>query len=108
MGITLILYCYQAEENVASLEVLEFLHIDFFSIFHSSAQDYVEASLSELGYFHVAKAYILYRNEHTKKRLAAAAMIGGRVDGLKLTMNAVRLLEQRYLLRDENGIVSSF
>ncbi len=69
-------------------------------------QDRVESALLELKHTNVAKAYILYRMERAKLREQKAALIGGQIDELKLTYNSVRLLEQRYLARDENGQIS--
>ncbi|MFW6102049.1 MAG: vitamin B12-dependent ribonucleotide reductase [Chloroflexota bacterium] len=64
-------------------------------------QDVVEEILMAQGYTTVAKAYILYRKQRTdvrefKKRI-------GIQDDLKLSVNAARVLEQRYLLKDESG-----
>jgi ribonucleoside-diphosphate reductase alpha chain len=64
-------------------------------------QDIVEEILMAQGYTDVAKAYILYRKQRTdvrefKKRI-------GIQDDLKLSINAARVLEQRYLLKDESG-----
>ncbi len=66
-------------------------------------QDIVEETLMLEGYIHVAKAYILYREERRKLRQAKKVM--GVEDDLKLTVNAVKVLEARYLLKDENGKV---
>lgn len=66
-------------------------------------QDRVESALMELKYSKAAKAYILYRSERAKLREQKAALMGGRVDEVHLSLNALRLLEQRYLLRDEQG-----
>jgi ribonucleoside-diphosphate reductase alpha chain len=64
-------------------------------------QDIVEEVLMARGYSAVAKAYILYRKQRNdvrefKKRI-------GIHDDLKLSVNAARVLEQRYLLKDESG-----
>ncbi|MBI4302950.1 MAG: adenosylcobalamin-dependent ribonucleoside-diphosphate reductase [Chloroflexi bacterium] len=64
-------------------------------------QDIVEQVLMVEGYPAVAKAYILYRQQHADMRRLKKA-IGVR-DDLKLTINAVKVLERRYLLRDEDG-----
>ncbi|AGB05339.1 ribonucleoside-diphosphate reductase, adenosylcobalamin-dependent [Aciduliprofundum sp. MAR08-339] len=66
-------------------------------------QDIVEETLMLEGYIHVAKAYILYREERRKLRQAKKVM--GVEDDLKLTVNAVKVLEARYLLKDEEGNV---
>lgn len=64
-------------------------------------QDIVEEVLMAEGCPAVAKAYILYRRERADVRRIKVA-IGVR-DDLKLSINAVKVLERRYLLRDEDG-----
>ncbi len=66
-------------------------------------QDIVEEVLIKNGYAAVAKAYILYREKRAQMR-RAKGFFGVR-DELKLTVNAVRVLERRYLLKDEHGNV---
>jgi len=66
-------------------------------------QDIVENVLIDGGYSEVAKAYILYRNRRTQIRETKKIM--GVLDDLKLTINAVRVLERRYLLKDIHGNV---
>ncbi|NJD75788.1 MAG: adenosylcobalamin-dependent ribonucleoside-diphosphate reductase [Candidatus Methanoperedens sp.] len=66
-------------------------------------QDIVEEVLIKNGYAGVAKAYILYREKRAQIR-QAKEFIGVR-DELKLSVNAVRVLERRYLLKDEKGNV---
>ncbi len=69
-------------------------------------QDRVEQALMESGHTAVAKGYILYRNERAKLREQKSALIGGRIDELDLDLNSVRILEKRYLLRDEDGQIA--
>ncbi|MFP3880352.1 MAG: adenosylcobalamin-dependent ribonucleoside-diphosphate reductase [Dehalococcoidia bacterium] len=64
-------------------------------------QDIVEEILMARGYSAVAKAYILYRKQRTDVR-EFKKRIGIR-DDLKLSVNAARVLEQRYLLKDDSG-----
>lgn len=66
-------------------------------------QDIVEEVLIKNGHSGVAKAYILYREERARIRKAKEFM--GVKDELKLSVNAVRVLKRRYLLRDDSGIV---
>ncbi|HEY9206132.1 MAG TPA: adenosylcobalamin-dependent ribonucleoside-diphosphate reductase [Candidatus Methanoperedens sp.] len=66
-------------------------------------QDIVEEVLIKNGYAGVAKAYILYREKRAQIR--KAKQFFGVRDELKLSVNAIRVLEKRYLLKDENGKV---
>jgi len=67
-------------------------------------QDIVEEVLIKAGHTQVAKAYILYRQRRSELR--DAKKFFGIRDDLKLTLNAVRVLERRYLLRDELGSIA--
>ncbi|MEM3571120.1 MAG: ribonucleotide reductase N-terminal alpha domain-containing protein, partial [Candidatus Bathyarchaeia archaeon] len=64
-------------------------------------QDIVEEVLIKNGYAKVAKAYILYRQKRTELR--SAKKFFGVKDELKLSLNAIKVLEKRYLLRDDYG-----
>ncbi|HII54908.1 TPA: ribonucleotide-diphosphate reductase subunit alpha, partial [Candidatus Aciduliprofundum boonei] len=64
-------------------------------------QDEVEKLLMEKKYTRTAKAYIVYRE--TRKKVREAKKILGVEDDLKLTVNAIKVLEARYLLKDEKG-----
>ncbi len=66
-------------------------------------QDIVEKVLMEEGHSEAAKAYILYRHERSKLRKAKAMM--GVEDDIKLSLNAIKVLERRYLLKDNEGKV---
>ncbi|MBN2251569.1 MAG: adenosylcobalamin-dependent ribonucleoside-diphosphate reductase [Candidatus Altiarchaeota archaeon] len=66
-------------------------------------QDAVEQVLIKEDFGGVAKAYILYRQKRSELREAKKAI--GVVDDLKLGMNAVRVLERRYLRKNEAGDV---
>ncbi|NOQ48602.1 MAG: adenosylcobalamin-dependent ribonucleoside-diphosphate reductase, partial [Methanococcoides sp.] len=65
-------------------------------------QDIVEEILIRNGCAKVAKAYILYRQKRTEVR-EAKKLLGVEKDELKLSVNAIRVLERRYLLKDEEG-----
>jgi len=64
-------------------------------------QDIVENVLIKNGLTRVAKAYIIYRQK--RKEVREAKRIFGIEDDLKLSVNAIRILEKRYLLKDESG-----
>jgi ribonucleoside-diphosphate reductase alpha chain len=66
-------------------------------------QDLVEKTLIEKGQANMAKAYILYRQKRTEIR--KMKLLLGVVDELKLPLNAILVLERRYLRKDENGRV---
>ncbi len=66
-------------------------------------QDLVEKTLIEKGHARTAKAYILYRQKRAEIRKAKALL--GVVDELKLPLNAILVLERRYLRKDEQGRV---
>ena len=66
-------------------------------------QDAVERALIKNDFPDVAKAYILYRSLHADIR--ESKKLVGVVDDMKLGLNAIKVLERRYLLKDEKGDV---
>jgi len=68
-----------------------------------NVQDLVEKHLVQHGLIEVAKAYILHR--HLREEVRQTKKVLGVRDDLKLTVNAVKVLERRYLLKDEQGHV---
>ncbi|MEM1966165.1 MAG: adenosylcobalamin-dependent ribonucleoside-diphosphate reductase [Candidatus Caldarchaeum sp.] len=69
-------------------------------------QDVVESSLMDHGLKEVAKAYILYRHERTRIREEKKRILGSDVvDEVdkRFSVNAIRLMASRYLLRDGQG-----
>jgi ribonucleoside-diphosphate reductase alpha chain len=64
-------------------------------------QDIVEKALMRAGETDVAKAYMLYRQKRAEVRAIKKAL--GVTDELKLSINAVTVLQRRYLLRDDQG-----
>jgi len=70
-------------------------------------QDIVEKVLVENGHFRTAKAYILYRRKRAIIRAQKAALLNVPVDEVdsKLSVNAIKVLERRYLLKDKEGNV---
>lgn len=69
-------------------------------------QDIVESVLIEEGLSETAKSYILYRHERRKVREEKMKVLGrttlDEVDKV-FSVNSLRVLASRYLLRDENG-----
>jgi ribonucleoside-diphosphate reductase alpha chain len=63
-------------------------------------QDIVETTLFREGYERVAKAYIIYRYERKKQREERKKILNGHLDDLKISNNALQVLEKRYLLKD--------
>ncbi len=69
-------------------------------------QDIVELSLVKHDLYEVAKAYILYRKERERIRREKMLILGKeKLDEVdkSLSLNAIRLLASRYLLKDEEG-----
>ncbi len=67
-------------------------------------QDTVEQVLMASGYERTAKAFIEYR--HTRSEIRdAKRFLGVASDELKLSVNAIRVLEKRYLLKNDEGRV---
>jgi ribonucleoside-diphosphate reductase alpha chain len=64
-------------------------------------QDRIEARLGESGLDDVARAYIIYRRQRAELR-TAKDLLGVR-DELKLSLAAVTVLRERYLLREPTG-----
>jgi len=64
-------------------------------------QDIVEEILSKSKFQRTAKAYMLYRRGRTHARELKAFF--GIKDDLKFDVNAIRVLQERYLLKDEKG-----
>jgi len=67
-------------------------------------QDIVETVLIRSGHAKTAKAYILYRRKRAELREAKEFFVGIQ-DDLKLSLNALKVLERRYLLKNEEGEV---
>ncbi len=84
------------------IEILEKKHDEKAIPNVEEVQDTVEKVLIENGHAKTAKAYILYRQEKARIR-ETKKIVYGVEDDLKLTVNAVKVLERRYLLKNENG-----
>jgi ribonucleoside-diphosphate reductase alpha chain len=67
-------------------------------------QDIVERVLIEEGHVKTAKAYIIYREEQAKLRAKKHELVGGFVDK-RISINAVRILKEKYLLKNIDGNV---
>ncbi|MBS3748232.1 MAG: adenosylcobalamin-dependent ribonucleoside-diphosphate reductase [Candidatus Thermoplasmatota archaeon] len=64
-------------------------------------QDIVEKTLVKHNLPDVAKSYILYRNKQSEKR--EIKEIFGVSDDLKLRLNSIKVLKERYLAKNEEG-----
>ncbi|MBI2148907.1 adenosylcobalamin-dependent ribonucleoside-diphosphate reductase [Candidatus Woesearchaeota archaeon] len=65
-------------------------------------QDIIEETLINEDYQKIAKSYILYREKRQELR-ESKKLYGVSKDELKLSINAIKVLQSRYLLRDEDG-----
>ncbi len=70
------------------------------SVSVENIQDIVEEALMWSHYTDIARAYILYRNRRAELRLSKT--VAGIKDELKLPINTIRVLERRYLLKDNS------
>lgn len=70
-------------------------------------QDLVEKILIEGGHAKTAKAYIIYRQKRAEERAEKEAILGkGKGEkSLNFSTNALKVLEKRYLLKDDEGNV---
>jgi len=66
-------------------------------------QDMVEQVLMDGGHAKAAKSYILYRQQ--RKNLREAKSMLGVKDDIKLSFNSIKVLERRYLKKNENGVI---
>ncbi len=77
-----------------------------YSLKHSltveEVQDAVERILIQEGHVRTAKHFILYRHDRAKAREEREALIG-RVGGKRLSLNSLKILKERYLLKDSKG-----
>jgi len=80
---------YKSEEEIPTVEQI---------------QDLVEKILIENGHARTAKAYIIYRQKHADLREQKEEILGMPSDS-KFSVNAIKVLEQRYLLKDDGGNV---
>lgn len=67
-------------------------------------QDLVEKILMEDGHAKTAKAFILYREKHAEIRQQKSEILGSSKT-TKFSVNALKVLTERYLLKDDNGRV---
>jgi ribonucleoside-diphosphate reductase alpha chain len=67
-------------------------------------QDLVEETLLSSGEAKIGKAYILYRQKRTELRNLKTALLQGKTDEESdLSLNALRVLEKRFLKKDADG-----
>ncbi|MFH1439115.1 MAG: adenosylcobalamin-dependent ribonucleoside-diphosphate reductase [Candidatus Woesearchaeota archaeon] len=65
-------------------------------------QDIIEKVLIENHHIKTAKSFILYREKQSRIRELKKSLVGAIVNK-KLSFNALKVLKERYLLKDENG-----
>ncbi len=70
-------------------------------------QDAVERILIEKGHARTAKAYILFRHKRDEERERRALILGHEhsAENLEFSSEALRILERRYLRKDEQGML---
>jgi len=69
-------------------------------------QDIVELALVKFGLYEVAKAYITYRKEKEQIRMEKIKLLGDFYEedvAKKFSLNAIKLMVDRYLLKNEKG-----
>ena len=79
-------YLYMKNEDIVDVE---------------NIQDIIEKVLIEEGHAKTAKSFILYRQK--RKEIRKAKSFTGIVDDCKLSLNAIKILQGRYLLKDSSG-----
>jgi len=97
------LYLDKEADNIAKVvsnKVLEELSKYKKEIHIENIQDIIEKVLMQEGFQDVAKVYILYRRYRQEIRDYKERI--GIKDELKLSINAITILKERYLLRDKN------
>ncbi|MFO8015968.1 MAG: vitamin B12-dependent ribonucleotide reductase [Candidatus Woesearchaeota archaeon] len=65
-------------------------------------QDIVEKILIEEGHARTAKAFILYRHRRSELRAEKSAVMGRKIE-TNLSVNALKVLKERYLRKDDAG-----
>lgn len=97
------------KEELATCQLLSDMVVDYVELAGDEPtdiediQDLIEKTLMEEGHTDVARSFILYRYKRAQFREAKAH--AGVTDDCKLSLNAIRILESRYLRRDEHGVV---
>lgn len=66
-------------------------------------QNIIEKVLIEEGHAKTAKAYILYRQKRVEVRKIKAML--GVTDELKMSLNAIKVMSSRYLIRNEKRVI---
>lgn len=94
------------DPSVVARAVVQLLssRLDTDTVTVEQIQDVVEEVLMDLHYPSVAKAYITYRQRRARARNIKKFL--GVEDDLKLSVNAIVVLQKRYLLKDERGEVA--
>ncbi|MEK6857146.1 MAG: ribonucleotide reductase N-terminal alpha domain-containing protein, partial [Nanoarchaeota archaeon] len=68
-------------------------------------QDVVEKVLMENGHAKTAKTFILYREKRRELRDSKSALLDGKTTALKVSMNSLTVLRERYLKKDMSGSI---
>jgi ribonucleoside-diphosphate reductase alpha chain len=83
-----------------AMDYLEVMNLEIPDV--ENIQDVVEKVLIEEGHVKTAKTFILYRQK--RKEIREAESLIGVKDDCKLGLNALKVLEGRYLIKDKEGV----
>ena len=98
--------CYEVKQEVNTELIINIIERELFKLKGripnvEKIQDLIEEILINKGYEKTAKAYILYRQK--RKELRELKEYYSVKDDLKLSLNSIKVLQSRYLLKDNEG-----
>ena len=97
----------QSKTQAIAKEIISHLEQDFKTkpLSVEEVSNYLEKTLMEKGELQIAKSYILYRHKKTEERQQRALILGEHhpEDNLLFSNQALKILERRYLLKDQEG-----